>query len=206
MLLLKDLLLLLLLVLLQLLLPSFTAAAGISSFFLQQGQLQQFRCTDTSGPVQRSSTIPIAFLLRPLHWGPQWAPPACPQGPWLSALFAVPKKRTSHSKTRSRRATWVRRKPKNHYKFSSVDLIGPHLSGGFSLTLSRTAASSWLGLPGFLVPLNVLRRGPKGSAAADFYSPPSLTEAPHGAPSLTTENNTRQQHIRWKLEGDGGAP
>ncbi|KAL8425059.1 hypothetical protein ACSSS7_008411 [Eimeria intestinalis] len=66
----------------------------------------------------------------------------------------------------------MRRPAKNHYRglgfrYSSVDLIGPHLSGGFALTAGRTAAASWLGIEGFLSPLPLLRRAAANSAAAD---------------------------------------
>ncbi|KAL8434498.1 hypothetical protein Efla_000014 [Eimeria flavescens] len=184
---------LLLLLLLLLLLADFKASVfgAAASRSLQQHQQQHLWCSTYSAAARRSALLACAAFISPVcccfrvGWGPQGGAPPKPGlegGPGEGPLFAVPKKRTSHSKTRSRRANWVRRQPRNHYKFSSVDVIGPHLSGGFALTAGRTAAANWLGAAGFLSSSFLLLKAAANSAAADAAPPLQQQQGPPDDP------------------------
>ncbi|KAF8820601.1 hypothetical protein IE077_003004 [Cardiosporidium cionae] len=62
-------------------------------------------------------------------------------------LCAVPKKKTSRAKTRSRRANWFRRQPNKHVKKSAIDLVEATKKAFGTLTAACTTRAGWLELP-----------------------------------------------------------
>ncbi|KAF4643526.1 hypothetical protein TGRH88_031920 [Toxoplasma gondii] len=106
-------------------------------------------------------------------------------------LWAVPKKRVSHSRTRTRRSVWMKRKPKKQYAYSSIDTFEALQQTEGTLTAGRTLHANWLSLPGGVY-LHRLKYSVRGSG----HSPGM---ASLGTEHLDFQNDLEQRKTQQNL-------